>query len=256
MIGFTFRASYLIRFDDVSPYMNWEVWEQIESILDKLNIKPIVAIVPDCRDESIMVDAYNDNFWERVREWESKGWGIALHGYQHKFTTFDSGIVGLNNYSEFSGLASADQEYKISQGLKIFKENDCKEPHIWVAPAHSFDSKTIDILVKYNVNYISDSFALYPYKYKSVFWIPQQLWQFRRLPIGLWTICLHHNKWGAEELKLFEEKVVLFQDNITDIESVARLFKTRELSFFDKFFSMLFARFVLLKKWFKGALLK
>ena len=249
-----FRANYLIRFDDISPYMNWDVWSEVEFMLDRYDIRPIVAIVPDCKDESIMVDSHHGDFWRKVREWESKGWSIALHGYQHKFVTYDPGIVGINHYSEFSGLDAKDQERKIDQGLKIFKENNCQKPHIWVAPAHSFDLTTIDVLAKFGINYISDSFALYPHSNKSIFWIPQQLWQFRKLPFGLWTVCLHHNRWTQSDLELFEERLKLFQRNITNVESVVRQYKTRRMSFFDRIFSVLFAKLVYLKRWIRAAL--
>jgi len=247
-LGAVFRSRYLIRFDDISPYMDWCVWNEIELLLDLYNIKPILAIVPDCKDESIMVGSFNPNFWEKVREWELKGWGIALHGYQHRFVTQDSGIVGINNYSEFSGLSFKDQEYKIQRGLSIFKENNCKKPSIWIAPAHSFDSETIKVLSKYGIDCISDSFALYPFKNKAVLWIPQQLWRFRTLPFGVWTVCLHHNTWNICDIDLFEKKVKLFQRDIIDMNFIIENYKTRRLGIFDRLFSKIFVKVILLKR--------
>ncbi|MED9806067.1 MAG: DUF2334 domain-containing protein, partial [Lachnospiraceae bacterium] len=36
--------------DDITPDMDWEKFEAFKTILDKYNIKPLLGIVPDCRD--------------------------------------------------------------------------------------------------------------------------------------------------------------------------------------------------------------
>jgi len=55
-------SRYLLRFDDISPYMNWEIWDEIEAHLDALDVKPLVAIIPDCKDLNIMPSVSNDSF--------------------------------------------------------------------------------------------------------------------------------------------------------------------------------------------------
>src|ERR1051326_483182 len=106
-------ARFLLRFDDICPTLNWRVWSRLESILERHRVKPLLAVVPDNRDAKLMVDAPDPDFWARVRDWQARGWTIALHGYQHAYVTTDSGIVGLNAYSEFAGLAYAEQKRKI-----------------------------------------------------------------------------------------------------------------------------------------------
>ena len=99
-----FHPQYLVRFDDICPTMNWSVWTQIEAELRQRNIKPILAVVPDNQDAKLRVDSPRSDFWDCVRGWQALGWTIGLHGYQHRYVTQQSGIVGLNARSEFAGL--------------------------------------------------------------------------------------------------------------------------------------------------------
>ena len=50
-------------------------------------------------------------------------WEIALHGYEHKYTTQSTSLVPINNYSEFAGLTLEVQKKKIKKGIDIFKKN-------------------------------------------------------------------------------------------------------------------------------------
>src|SRR5437868_6217961 len=96
------NTKYLLRFDDICPTMNWKVWSEIEASLVERSLKPILAVVPDNQDPALKVDRALDNFWERVRRWQARGWTIALHGYQHRYVTQHSGIVTVKKKSEFA----------------------------------------------------------------------------------------------------------------------------------------------------------
>ena len=37
----------LIRIDDVAENMNWEMFEKIEILFDKHNIKPVLGVIPN-----------------------------------------------------------------------------------------------------------------------------------------------------------------------------------------------------------------
>lgn len=37
--------NYIIRLDDACPNMNHERWREVENLLEKYNIKPIVGII-------------------------------------------------------------------------------------------------------------------------------------------------------------------------------------------------------------------
>ncbi|HEX2228742.1 MAG TPA: DUF2334 domain-containing protein, partial [Candidatus Binatia bacterium] len=76
-------ARYIIRFDDICPTMNWDIWQQIEKILFQNRLEPILAIVPDNRDTSLMVREARSEFWATARSWQARGWTIGVHGYQH-----------------------------------------------------------------------------------------------------------------------------------------------------------------------------
>src|SRR6478672_6653645 len=96
-------AQYLIRFDDLCPTMNWQVWAEIETILLESRVSPILAVVPDNRDTALMVGPPRSDFWVEVRRWQQRGWTIGMHGYQHTYVTEEAGIVGIWPRSEFAG---------------------------------------------------------------------------------------------------------------------------------------------------------
>ena len=73
------KASYIIRLDDASNFSNLSKWNMIENILDKNNILPTVAIIPDNEDIALKYSEFNSKFWEKVKNWETKGWTIAMH---------------------------------------------------------------------------------------------------------------------------------------------------------------------------------
>ena len=66
------QAKYLLRLDDSCSTQKKEIWDEIEKILDKLGIKPIVAVIPFNKDKSLFLDREDENFWEKVKKWEKK----------------------------------------------------------------------------------------------------------------------------------------------------------------------------------------
>lgn len=186
-------AKYIFRIDDVCPTMNWKNFEELIKIFDKYKIKPIIGVVPDNKDKKLSVQEPVKNFWKEIRKMSNKGWIIAQHGYQHKYITNNSGIIGLNNYSEFAGLDYKDQYQKILSGKNILEEKLGTKIKWWMAPAHSFDKNTCRVLKELKFEYITDGIALYPFKKDGLIWIPQQLWKPVKNLFGLWTICIHPN---------------------------------------------------------------
>ena len=77
------KAKYLIRLDDSCSTQKRENWEKIENILDQLNIKPIVAVIPFNKDKSLFINKQDKFYWEKVKSWQNKGWEIAVHGHSH-----------------------------------------------------------------------------------------------------------------------------------------------------------------------------
>jgi len=95
---------YLLRFDDICPTMNWEIWSEIVAALLKKELKPILAVMPDNQDETLRISLPANNFWERVRAWQAFDWTIGVHGYQHRYVSRHRGIVTGRRKSEFAGF--------------------------------------------------------------------------------------------------------------------------------------------------------
>lgn len=212
-------AKYLIRFDDICPTMDWAIWDRVEKILLNYGVKPILAVVPDNRDPSLVSQPPRNEFWQRVRNWQSMGWAIGLHGYQHLYETSEAGLVGINTRSEFAGLPRERQYDKLIYALDIFKEQGVRAD-TWVAPAHSFDAITVKILEELGVSVISDGYYLRPVRKGGALWIPQQLWRFRSFPFGTWTVCFHANHFKEADFTNLEKSLKHFKMQIITLEEV------------------------------------
>ena len=240
------RATYLVRFDDICPTMNWESWDKIEAVLVSLNIKPLLAVVPDNQDEKLKVCRENNEFWSRVRKWQNLGWSIAIHGYQHKYQTKNSGLMKINKYSEFSGLSYDVQSNFLKNAIEIFGNNDVL-PDLWIAPAHSFDKTTIQVLSELGVKIISDGFYIRPVKRLDMVWIPQQLWKFRDFKFGLWTVCYHLNTCKKTDLEKICADLEIYKDRITNLENIVKTRRIVAMNIFDAIFSYVWRKILLIK---------
>jgi len=225
---------YLLRFDDICPTMNWEVWDQIEADMVRHQVRPLLAVVPDNQDPKLRVDEARADFWERVRHWQAQGWTIAMHGYQHLYVNQEPGIMGLEPKSEFAGLSREAQEAKLRKGLAIFAEHGVRA-EAWIAPSHSFDQTTVELLVALGVPVISDGLWPWPFSdRRGITWIPAQHWDFKKCPRGIWTICYHPNAWGAPQLEKFRAVLARYGPEITDVSTVLRIFGSRQQTLADR----------------------
>ncbi len=222
----------LIRLDDACPTMDIEKWQDMEIMLDELDIKPLVAVVPNNADPHLNKSDYDSNFWRKVRVWQDKGWEIALHGYDHSFISKSSGLVPFNKFSEFAGVSYDIQKEKILSGIEKFKQEGI-DTHIWVAPAHSFDEKTLEILSKYTeIDTISDGLSNRTYTYLGFKWVPQTLWKAKTIGDGINTICYHPNELSKERLEEESNKLLKLKEIVTTFDSVCKenSFKQRNMS--------------------------
>lgn len=241
------KARYLLRFDDICPSMNWRAWDAVERVLLDYQLHPILAVIPDNRDDTLRVSAPDERFWARVRTWQGRGWTIAMHGWQHMFVTNNAGILQVNRYSEFAGLSWDEQEMKIRAGLEVFRREGIRSK-IWVAPAHSFDEVTLQVLAGSDVRYLSDGFFLLPHVDRfGMTWIPQQLWSFRWRPHGVWTICFHINRWTTTEILDFKESVKRYGQKISDFSRIVSQYDGRQESLFDSAAARIYRSAVLVK---------
>ena len=224
------NTSYLLRFDDLCPTMNWNAWDPIETALADLGIRPILAVVPDNRDPVLDVGPANGEFWDRVRVWHARGWTVALHGFQHTYVTDRSGIVGLNRRSEFAGLPYAKQEEKIRRSVEIMSAEGCT-PRVWTAPSHSFDRATVGALRANGLEVINEGFYPYPHVDRDgTLWVPHQMWRFRSMPFGVWTVGCHINLWTGDDVARFVTILRRFRRGISDLDSVVGAYRHRRMS--------------------------
>jgi len=212
-------ARYLIRFDDICPTLNWTVWTQVEEILHSAQVRPIVAVVPDNLDPKLRIAPARTDFWERVRAWQAGGWTIGWHGYQHLYSSPSSGLLGIHAGSEFAGHDAAVQGEKLRRAWQVFQQEGIV-PKVWVAPGHSFDMITVSLLREFGVRVVSDGFYWRAVEHGGSRWLPQQLWRFRSLPGGLWTVCLHVNSWQARDVERFAEMVAQYAKSIVTVDEL------------------------------------
>lgn len=215
-------ARYILRLDDACPTMLTEIWNPLENLLDELGIKPIVGVIPDNRDPKLYCSPIDTSFWSRVRNWESKGWSIALHGLHHVYHTIPGNcrpILNLSHQSEFVGLSLDQQKLKISTGYEIMAKAGVL-PRIFMAPSHSFDQITLQALHEVSdIRIIADGHTLGVVNSDGFTWIPQQLWRFRKIPFGTWGICLHPNTMSFDDLTEFSNVLRLYHSSFVDLNA-------------------------------------
>ena len=232
------KAKYLIRFDDACPTMNRTKWDRIESLMDQYCIKPLIAVIPDNRDPDFLVDEGDSNFWEKVKLWQSKGWTIAMHGFQHKYETNEGGLVPLDTKSEFAGLSEEVQREKIKSAWRIFLHQGIT-PAVWIAPSHSFDTTTLKMLrEETSIRILSDGIAVAPFYEQEFLWIPQQLWNFRKIPFGTWTICRHPATMNEIEFIDLENILRAHASEFISFQEIEPTLRSRNI--FEKVFSWLY----------------
>lgn len=156
-----------------------------------------------------------------------------MHGFDHVYATSDRGLCGYNARSEFAGVVESEQRRKITEGLQILAAEELSVSG-WIAPNHSFDLTTIDLLLQKGVNVISDGFARRPYLDKrGATWVPCQLWDFRPRWSGVWTVCLHINGWSAADVDTFAANIERYRPLISDLSEVTDQHGSRRRSLDD-----------------------
>lgn len=197
-----------IRLDDACPKRDIDKWNRMERLLDQYNIKPLVGIIPACKDPAMEQYEEDPLFWdERVPMWQAKGWIMALHGYEHVFSSDDGGLNPVNKRSEFAGIPLSEQKEKIKNGLAILKKHRII-PTVFFAPAHTYDINTLKALeAESNIRIISDTPGYSIYYEHGFSFIPQQSGRVRKLPFKITTFCYHPNIMNETDFEELEEYI-------------------------------------------------
>ncbi len=232
-------SQYIIRLDDASDYMDFKKWIHMEKLLDKHEIKPIFGIIPKNMDDSLTSKyKQNLNFWDLINQWIKKGWMPAMHGYEHRYITNNSGINPVNKKSEFAGLPYEKQAKKIRDGYKILSEHGIT-PNIFFAPSHTFDKNTLKaVRIETPIRIICDTIAWNTYKNDSFWFIPQQSGTARRLPFKIVTFCYHPNNMEKSDFELLDRFIYKYHSKFIDVNSL--ILSNRRFSIIDSLLRFLY----------------
>lgn len=218
---------FIIRLDDACPNMDKEKWDRIEKILDKYNIKPIVGIIPDNKDEEFCYE-YINNFWsEYAQKWQLKGWIIAQHGLNHN--------LNKKIRTEFKNKSYEEQMNILKKGNEILKKNNIC-PSCFFAPAHTFDNKTVDACSELGCfKFISDGYAFYPYRNRKMLFLPCVFDTPHKISnFGVFTFVYHPNKMKDSDFDYLEKFILQNKENFyCDIDKILEKYSSRKKNILD-----------------------
>lgn len=200
--------SMAFRIDDVTADLDWDKFEAVMNILSKYEAWPLLGVVPQNEDVSLMVGEKKSDFWEYLHKLQQSGCCIAMHGCYHQYVTDKKGMFPLNAYSEFAGRSVEEQEQIIEHGKKCLEEHGISTD-IFMPPAHSFDKNTVKILKEKGFNYITDGFGMVPYERMGMTFVPicvrtQKAWKKEK---GTYTVVLHTNTMSDESINNLENTI-------------------------------------------------
>ena len=200
------NQAMLIRFDDIAPNMNWKFMNECEKILNEYNIKPLLGVIPKNEDPELLALQYNSNFWNKIEEWQKKGWEISAHGYTHVYDTKTNkkDYFRYGGGSEFFGHDLQKQKTKIYESLKIFSEKGI-EVRSFFAPNHTYDLNTFQALRENGIKFVIDGYGLFPYQEHGIIFIPQLFYKEILLPYGIQSTQIHLNFWDQNNLSNFKK---------------------------------------------------
>ena len=221
---FSKYTGLLIRMDDICENMNWKLMDRCELLFDKYNIKPLLGVIPVNKDPELLVYPKKEFFWEKVKNWKSKGWEITMHGFNHLYTqkSDKKDIFNYGGDSEFYGLEYLTQLNKIEAGLSEFKKREIKVRSFF-APNHIYDQNTLEALKKKDIKIIIDGYGLFPFYKDDLLFIPQLFYREIFLPFGIQSTQLHINYWDNRDFERFENFIVKHHNKIVDLDYIINI---------------------------------
>ena len=221
-----------VRLDDINPGMDLARFERFRSLLSAHGIRPLIGVVPDSRDRSLMrtkTPMTKEDFFAFVRECRDKdGWTIVMHGVTHVYTGTDGGIFPLNRQTEFAGLSVTAQKQMLAHGKRILEENGIRTD-LFMAPAHSFDRATLSALKETGFTGVTDGFGRFPYERDGLVFYPIAVAKGRALKDrrdGAVTFVVHTATMTDAETafyeRLLQEKHLVSFDEVLAMKPVSR----------------------------------
>lgn len=193
------RIYILIRFDDICPTMNFKQFSRALKVLRKKGVKPLLGVIPDCKDPDLQIEKTKEDFWNWLKDLQNEGYAIAMHGYQHVFTTRSRGVVTRRAISEFSGHSLAEQIDKIKAGKDVLNSHGISTD-IFFAPAHSYDENTLIALEQNGFKYMSDGKSSRPYMWHGIKCLPARSSGCPSITrSGLYTAVFHAHEWARAD---------------------------------------------------------
>lgn len=196
-----------IRMDDITPDMDWDKFYRFKSILDKNGINPLIGVVPDNKDEKLRKNPVKEDFWQYICGLQQHGWTVAMHGYNHLYSTKESGLFPIGDKSEFAGLSYKKQDDMIREGKRILKSNGIVTD-FFMAPSHSYDKNTLKALKKNGFYRITDGFGENPYEFNGIVFYPIAVSKSESLKStkdGIVTFVYHTNTMNDKDFEAFEK---------------------------------------------------
>ena len=238
---------FIIRLDDACPWMIKDKWDRMEAILERYGVRPIVGIIPDCKDKAFLKNPKIDDFWEKyAMKWQKKNWIIALHGLNHDL---DDKIR-----TEFVGKDYNTQVSIIEKGINILKSHQIN-PTCFFAPNHTFDKNTIKACKKFSdIKFISDGYAFFPYSYKKMIFVPSVFDTPHIISNnGIFTFVFHPNNMLENDFdyleKFLKNNFKLFD---IDIFEILDKFANRKRNITDRILHLSISIFRITRKALKG----
>ncbi len=225
----------LIRFDDITDQMNWDLMNKCEDLFLKYNIQPLMGVIPNNQDEEFKKYEKKNNFWEIVRSWQKKGWEISMHGFNHVYDseTDKKDFFGYGGKSEFFGHSLETQSNKIKNGLSIFK-NEGVNVRSFFAPNHTYDLNTFEAIKQNGIKNIIDGYGLIPYQEFGLNFIPQLFYKEIMLPIGIQSTQIHLNYMNEKKFEKLEKFIEKNYKNIINFNEVLKKIRNNFFSSFSR----------------------
>lgn len=189
----------LIRFDDICPTMDFVQFNRAVELMDRYSVKPLIGVIPNCKDNDLMIESQHEDFWNYVKFLQAKGYTVAMHGYEHVFCSQHHGMVNRHIGSEFAGLTFEVQKEKIQKGKAILESHGITTD-IFFAPAHSYDRNTLKALASCGFKFISDGKSKKPYILEGITCIPCRSTGAANIKgNGYYTSVFHAHEWTRPE---------------------------------------------------------